>query len=192
MNARHKIWSIPNILTLLRVLITPVIVVTFYFGDTVIAHRIAFVLFLLASITDFLDGFLARKFKIQSNLGRIFDPIADKLMVGSVLLMLVYFQRVNVIPCLLILGREFAVAGLREFLVLLHISLPVSRIAKWKTAFQVTSISVILLGAKGSGWQFVDYLGSFSIWVAAVLTLATGYSYLIAAIKFMEEKDQNK
>ena len=84
MNAHRKVWSIPNILTLMRVLITPVIVTTFYFDDTAIAHRIAFALFLFASITDFLDGFLARRFRVQSNLGRIFDPIADKLMVGSV------------------------------------------------------------------------------------------------------------
>ncbi len=192
MNAHRKVWSIPNILTLMRVLITPVIVTTFYFDDTAIAHRIAFALFLFASITDFLDGFLARRFRVQSNLGRIFDPIADKLMVGSVLLMMVYFHRVNVIPCLLILGREFAVSGLREFLALLQVGVPVSKIAKWKTAVQMTSISLILLGSKGSGWKFVDYLGDFAIWATSLLTLATGYSYLTAAIEFVHEKDQSK
>jgi cardiolipin synthase (CMP-forming) len=188
MKSASHIWNIPNILTLLRVLITPVIVTTFYFDDLILAHRIAAGLFLFGSITDFLDGFLARRFSAQSNLGRIFDPIADKLMVGSVLLMLVYFHRVNVIPCLLILGREFAVSGLREFLGMLKISLPVSKIAKWKTVFQMISLSLILLGSKGSGWMLMDYVGSFAIWITAIFTLATGYSYIVAAITFVEEE----
>ncbi len=188
MKSKNRIWSIPNILTLVRVLIIPVIVATFYFDDIVIAHRIASGLFLFASITDFLDGFLARRFSIQSSLGKIFDPIADKLMVGSVLLMLVYFHRVNVIPCLLILGREFAVSGLREVLSMLKIGLPVSSIAKLKTAFQMISIALILVGSKGSGLSFMDDLGKFAIWITAILTVATGYSYVMAAVTFVEEE----
>ena len=184
MKSKNRIWSIPNILTLVRVLIIPVIVATFYFDDIVIAHRIASGLFLFASITDFLDGFLARRFSIQSSLGKIFD----KLMVGSVLLMLVYFHRVNVIPCLLILGREFAVSGLREVLSMLKIGLPVSSIAKLKTAFQMISIALILVGSKGSGLSFMDDLGKFAIWITAILTVATGYSYVMAAVTFVEEE----
>lgn len=192
MNVSSEIWSIPNLLTLLRILITPIIVVTFYFENAMIAHRIASGLFLFASITDFLDGFLARRFSTQSNLGRIFDPIADKLMIGSILLMLVHFRRVSVIPCLLILAREFAISGLREFLGLLNIGLPVSKFGKLKTVFQMVSLSLILLGSKGSGWKFMDHIGCFAIWATALFTLATGYSYVVAAISFIEADRRKK
>lgn len=179
-------------LTLLRIAIIPVVVVTFYFENGILARRIGASLFLVASITDFLDGFLARRLGLQSSIGKILDPVADKLMVGSVLLMLVRFRRVNELPCLLILAREFIVSGLREFLGGIRIGLPVSGIAKFKTFMQMTSLSLILLGSRGSGLEYVDFLGSILLWVTAIFTLITGYSYLVAAIDSAKSKQTIK
>jgi cardiolipin synthase (CMP-forming) len=188
----NTLLSFPNMLTMLRIAIIPVVVVTFYFENGILARRIGASLFLIASITDFLDGFVARRLGLQSSIGKMLDPIADKLMVGSVLLMLVRFRRVNELPCLLILAREFIVAGLREFLGGLRIGLPVSGIAKFKTFIQMMSLSLILLGSRGSGIEYVDFLGSILLWVTAIFTLITGYSYLIAAIESAKPKQTIK
>lgn len=175
--------ALPNFLTLVRILTIPIVVLTFYFENGILARRIGFALFLFASITDFLDGFVARRFGTQSAVGKVLDPVADKLMVVSVLLMLVKFRRVHELPCLMIIAREFVVSGLREFLSGIRISLPVSSIAKVKTFLQMTSISLILLGSRGSGLAHVDLIGSVLIWITAVFTLVTGFSYLVAAIE---------
>ena len=174
---------IPNILTMMRVLIIPVIILTFYFDDAIFAHRLSAGLFLFASATDFFDGFLARKLKISSNFGRMLDPIADKLLIGCILMMLVRFDKAHIAPCLLILSREFVISGLREFLAELRVSVPVSQLAKVKTTVQMLALFFILLGSKGSGLEYMDLLGSISLWIAAALTLITGYSYLDASIK---------
>ena len=176
--------NIPNILTMLRILIIPIIVVTFYFDDKVFAYQIASGLFILAGVTDFLDGYLARKYKLQSKFGIMLDPIADKLLIGSVLIMLVKFDRAEEIPCLLIMIREFAVAGLREFLAQVRISVPVSNIAKVKTFMQIIALAVLLLGSKGSGIEAMDSFGAMLLWVTALLTIFTGYSYLRASRKY--------
>jgi CDP-diacylglycerol--glycerol-3-phosphate 3-phosphatidyltransferase len=102
-----------------------VIVVAFYFDDVVFSHQLSAALFLLASLTDFLDGYLARKYSLETNFGRMLDPIADKLLIGAVLIMLVKFHKANEIPCILILMREFFIAGLREFLAEIRVSVPV-------------------------------------------------------------------
>ncbi len=176
--------NIPNILTMLRILIIPIIVVTFYFEDKVFSYQLASGLFILAGITDFLDGYLARKYKLQSKFGIMFDPIADKLLIGSVLIMLVKFDRAEEIPCLLIMTREFAVAGLREFLAQVRISVPVSNIAKVKTFMQIVALAILLLGSKGSGIEAMDRFGEILLWVTALLTIFTGYSYLKASRKY--------
>ena len=109
--------NIPNILTAIRILVIPIIILTFYFDDKAFAHKLSATLFGLACITDFFDGYLARKFNWYSKLGEMLDPIADKLLVSAIILMLVRFEKAQEIPCLLILMREIAVTGMREFLI---------------------------------------------------------------------------
>lgn len=176
--------NIPNYLTMLRLAAIPIIVMTFYFGDSKFAHRIGGIIFALASLTDFFDGYIARKYNLVSSFGRMFDPIADKVLVGCVLVMLVKDGRADEVPCLLILAREFIVAGLREFLVQVRVSVPVSHIAKVKTTIQMTSITMLIIGSKGSGIESLDAIGHFSLWVAAILTIISGYSYLQACSKY--------
>ncbi|WP_316353275.1 CDP-diacylglycerol--glycerol-3-phosphate 3-phosphatidyltransferase [Candidatus Trichorickettsia mobilis] len=176
--------NLPNYLTVARIVIIPIIVLTFYFEDAKFAHRVGALLFIFASITDFFDGYLARKFHLISSFGKMFDPIADKLLVGCVIVMLVKKGRAGEIPCLLILAREFVVAGLREFLAQVRISVPVSRLAKIKTFVQMFALSILILGSRGSGIECLDTLGQISLWVAALLTVITGFSYLKACSKY--------
>lgn len=176
--------NIPNILTITRIAVIPIIILTFYFEDAVFAHKLGAALFVLACVTDFLDGYLARRFNLQSSFGVMLDPIADKLLVGSVLMMLVKFDRAQELPCLLILVRELTVTGLREFLAQVHVSVPVSELAKVKTAVQMVALTILILGSKGSGIEYLDIIGQVAIWVAAILTVITGYSYLKASTKY--------
>lgn len=175
--------KLPNILTLSRIIIIPIIIISFYFPDNLFARRFATILFLLAGITDFLDGYLARMWHSQSNFGRFLDPIADKLLVGAIILMLVHFGRVDILPALAIICREILVSGLREFLAEIRISIPVSKLAKIKTTVQIAAISILLLGSKGSGITGFDTLGRVSLWIAAILTILTGYVYLQAGLR---------
>lgn len=170
--------NIPNIITIFRVAIIPVIIVTFYLEHKIFAHRLSASLFVLAGISDFFDGYLARKYNIQSSFGRMLDPIADKILVGCVLMMLIHFDKANIIPCLLILTREFVVSGLREFLAEIHVSMPVSQLAKIKTAVQMLALFILLLGTQGSGIKYLDQIGQILLWIAAILTLVTAYSYI--------------
>lgn len=176
--------KIPNILTGLRILVIPIIILTFYFEDRIFAHQIAALLFVLAGVTDFLDGYIARKYNLQSKFGIMLDPIADKLLVGSVLIMLVKFDRAGEIPCVLIMVREFTVAGLREFLAGVKVSVPVSNIAKLKTFMQMAALTVLLLGSKASGIESLDSIGQLMLWITVFLTIFTGYSYLKASSKY--------
>ncbi|GAB4169898.1 MAG: CDP-diacylglycerol--glycerol-3-phosphate 3-phosphatidyltransferase [Rickettsiaceae bacterium] len=180
----HIDKNIPNYLTMLRLVAIPVIVMTFYFEDSKFAHRLGGIIFAVASLTDFFDGYLARKYNLVSSFGKMFDPIADKVLVGCVLVMLVKDSRADEVPCLLILAREFVVAGLREFLAQVRVSVPVSRVAKIKTAIQMTSITMLIIGPAGSGIKHLDLIGNISIWIAAILTIVSGYSYLKACSRY--------
>ena len=126
--------GLPNLITLFRICIIPVFIVCFYLPFSY-AHMLAALIFILASFSDWLDGYLARKLIQTSKLGAFLDPVADKLLVGCVIVMLVKKGRAGEIPCLLILAREFLIAGLREFLAIIRVSVPVSRLAKIKTLF---------------------------------------------------------
>ncbi len=181
MNNKH----LPNILTISRIIIIPLVLITISLEGK-IWHQISAALFILAGITDFLDGYLARHWKVQSKLGRFLDPIADKLLIASTIMLLVYFDRAHVIPAIAIVCREILVSGLREFLAEINVSVPVTQLAKIKTALQITSIVMLLLGTKGSGFEFVDPLGHIFFWAAAGLTLFTGYAYLKAGLKHMD------
>jgi len=180
--------DIPNLLTISRIAIIPVILLLSYLDETVNASRIAAMLFAMACITDFFDGYLARIWSSQSALGRFLDPIADKLLVASVILLLLHFDKIDIFPALAIVCREILVSGLREFLAELRVSVPVSNLSKVKTGFQMTAIFLLLLGSKASGIEFVDIIARLCLWVAAMLTLFTGYAYLKSALKYMDEQ----
>lgn len=181
------LFSLPNLLTLTRIAAIPLVVASFWL-DRGWAQWTAALLFVAASITDYFDGWLARRWQQVSRLGRFLDPIADKLLVAAVLLLLCAFHTlhgVHVIAALIILCREIMVSGLREFLAELRVGLPVSSAAKWKTSIQMTALGVLLVGDAGPSW--VMPLGLVLLWFAAALTLWTGYDYLRAGLAHMVE-----
>ena len=179
--------SLPNLLTLSRILAIPIVVGTFYLpGDY--ARWFACALFSAAGVTDWLDGHMARRWEQQSDLGRFLDPIADKLLVAATLFMLTASGRLSAqawLPALVILCREILVSGLREYLAGLRVGMPVSRLAKWKTAIQMVAIGVLIVGDAGPGFLPVVGLGETLLWSAALLTLITGYDYLRAGLSHM-------
>ncbi|MTJ79946.1 MAG: CDP-diacylglycerol--glycerol-3-phosphate 3-phosphatidyltransferase [Telmatospirillum sp.] len=181
--------SLPNLLTISRILVIPLIVATFYIeGST--ARWVGCVLFVVAAITDFFDGYFARRSNSVSSLGRFLDPIADKLLVAAVLLMLTAFERLShfsYLPALVILLREILVSGLREYLAELRIGMPVSRLAKWKTGIQMTALPTLIVGSAAPHWIPAQALGEFFLWGAAALTLVTGWDYLRAGLKHMQD-----
>lgn len=176
--------NLPNYLTYLRIVIIPAVVAAFYLkGEWV--YLLPATLFLLASVTDWLDGYLARAWQAQSNIGRFLDPIADKLLVATVLLLLVGEGRAHMLPAIAIVCREILVSGLREFLAEIRVSMPVSKLAKFKTAAQMVAIFFLLLGAGAPVWLPAAALGQLLLWLAAALTLVTGYAYLRIGIKHL-------
>jgi CDP-diacylglycerol--glycerol-3-phosphate 3-phosphatidyltransferase len=141
------------------------------------------------AITDYFDGYVARARGAVSRLGIFLDPIADKIMVASVILMLVFIQTIpgiHVVAALVILIREIAVSGLREFLAGLQVSVPVSQLAKWKTALQLVSLGALILGGALPQWPWVHSVGLVTLWAAAILTLITGWDYLRTGLKHMD------
>ena len=188
--------KIPNILTVGRILIVPFFVLAFYlpgfYGDLT-----ALILFIIASFTDFLDGLLARMYKEESKLGELLDPIADKIIVATALILLVMdgtIKNYEVIAAIIILTREILISGLREFLAGGRIKLPVSNLAKAKTFLQMFAISALLTGETGNKIiNFQDYnaqtIGMILLWLSAFLTLFTGYEYLRKGIDHAISED---
>lgn len=180
-------FNLPNLLTLSRIFAVPVIVGAFFI-DRPWGAGIAFVVFTVAGITDFFDGYLARAQGTVSKLGIFLDPIADKIMVAAAILMLVAVGAINglhVIAAVIILIREILVSGLREFLAGAKVSVPVSRLAKWKTAFQMIALGALILEGAVGKLLPAETVGLTGLWLAALLTLVTGYDYLKAGIKHM-------
>lgn len=189
--------KIPNMLTLGRIGVIPVIILALIFLDPPVANWIAFSLYTLACITDFFDGYLARILKQQSAFGRFLDPIADKLLVAAVLLVLVGVDRINdvtVIPAAVILCREILVSGLREFLAEVRVPMPVTALAKWKTTIQMLALGFLLVGPAGPdfGPLTTTDVGIIGLWGAAVLTLITGADYLIVGVRQIAAVDEKK
>jgi len=181
------ITSLPNLLTLSRIVVIPILVALFFVPGEA-AKWIALVLFAAAGITDYFDGYFARTRRQISALGRFLDPVADKLLVASVILLLVAFGRIagwTVLPALVILCREIMVSGLREFLADLRVPVPVSRLAKWKTAIQMVAIGILIVGDALPEPLPALQIGAIGLWIAAALTLITGYDYLRAGLKYM-------
>lgn len=181
--------SLPNMLTLSRILAVPLLVALLWKPGQW-QSAAAFVLFCIAGLTDYLDGYLARAQGTVSKLGQFLDPIADKIMVASVIVMLVAFGVISswhVIAALIILLREIAVSGLREFLAGIRVSVPVSQLAKWKTAFQMIALgALILVGAVKGTPVPAELVGLVCLWLAAGLTVITGYDYLRVGLKHLD------
>lgn len=176
--------SVPNLLTLSRMALIPLIMATFY-TDNHLGRWVATLAFISACFTDFMDGYVARLWSQTTRFGQFLDPIADKLLVASTLMMLVGFGRirpVSFLPAIVILCREILVSGLREFLSGLQVLMPVSALAKWKTAAQMGAISLLLIGDISPFGGAVNLIGESLLWIAAVLTLITGYSYLKSSL----------
>lgn len=199
--------KIPNILTVARLILIPVLVISFYVPWR-LTNIVVATLFLVASLTDYFDGYLARSMEAQSNFGKCLDPIADKLLVSVALIMLVHFNGGNLlftIPAMIIICREILVSGLREFLAGLNVSVPVTRLSKWKTGIQMTAITLLLLAGHGSEYAYneiMDFveasafirmafndmiliIGQILLITASVLTVITGYIYLKVGMKNM-------
>jgi CDP-diacylglycerol---glycerol-3-phosphate 3-phosphatidyltransferase len=172
----------PNLLTGARVLAVPAMVAAFYLPGA-FGKWVTCAIFTAAAVTDYFDGYLARSWSMQSPFGRMLDPIADKLLVGAAILMLVHFDRAPTLPALIILCREILVSGLREFLVEAQVGLPVSRLAKWKTGVQMVAIAFLIVGAAAPEWLHADDIGSYGLWFAAGLTLVTGFDYLMVGLR---------
>ncbi|MCR2833444.1 CDP-diacylglycerol--glycerol-3-phosphate 3-phosphatidyltransferase [Parerythrobacter lacustris] len=200
--------SLPNILTLSRIVTIPLLAALLWWPDWKLGYALAFVLYSLMGITDYFDGYLARSSGAVSKLGIFLDPIADKIMVAAVILVLTaqgylrgpYVGDLHVIAGLIILMREIAVSGLREFLAGLQVSVPVTRLAKWKTTLQLLALGALIFGGAVHGpppesiveanrmvtEHWIHLVGLASLWGAAILTLITGWDYLRVGLKHMD------
>lgn len=179
--------TVPNLLTFTRIALVPVVVTLFYF-DKPLSNWITALIFMIACATDYLDGYFARSLKQVTSFGSFLDPVADKLLVAATLLMLVGFGRIHglsLIPAVVILCREIMVSGLREFLAEVHVALPVTYLAKWKTAIQMVALTCLIAeDIPGLGLS-LETIGLVGLWVSAGLTLRTGYDYLQAGLRYM-------
>ena len=180
--------TFPNLLTLSRIIAMPVLVALLW-HPTTLDFAIAFVLYVLVAATDYFDGYLARAQGTVSKLGIFLDPIADKIMVATVIVMLIVTRLLDGLPViagLVILLREIAVSGLREFLAQLRVSMPVSQLAKWKTTFQLLSLGLLILAGAAPHALWIGWSGLFCLWMAAGLTLVTGWDYLRVGLRHMD------
>ena len=197
-----RAYNIPNLLTYARIVAVPLIVLCFFVEGRLessdFARWTAFWLFAAASITDYLDGYLARIWNQTSNIGRMLDPIADKLLVASVLLLMAADRTIagwTIWAAIIILCREILVSGLREYLAALKVSVPVTRIAKWKTAIQMVAIGLLLVGPaldnlppESSTVGIATGTGIAMLWGAALITMYTGYDYFRAGLKHIVDE----
>lgn len=181
--------TIANRLTLSRIILIPVILILLIlpYGW---AAWCALALFSVAAFTDWLDGYMARRENQISRIGQFLDPIADKLLVSAVLLLLVYNRKIDglsVLPAVIILLREVAVSGLREYLAGLSVRVPVSKLAKWKTTIQLVALGFLIVGSENTPfWLPASLIGDLLLWVAGGLTVLTGYDYWRASLKHFD------
>jgi CDP-diacylglycerol--glycerol-3-phosphate 3-phosphatidyltransferase len=188
------VLTLPNLLTLSRIVAVPLLAWFLWWPGWAEGYAVGFALYCLMGVTDYFDGYLARAQGTVSKLGVFLDPIADKIMVAAVILLLVsardgnpaVIQGVHQIAALIILLREIAVSGLREFMAGLQVSVPVSKLAKWKTTLQLVALGALILGGAVPAYPWVGQVGLVALWVAAVLTALTGWDYLRVGLKHMD------
>jgi len=183
------LWNAPNILTASRILIIPVLVSLYMVGAPE-GNWMAFSLYVYACVTDFFDGWLARRMNLQSELGKFMDPIADKLLISAIIVMLMGFgpiEGIHVLAAAIILMRELLVSGLREFLAVTQVSVPVTLLAKWKTTIQMLALGFLMVGHAGPYLWVIETVnvGYIGLWASALLTVVTGYDYLRTGLKHM-------
>ncbi len=188
--------QLPNMLTMSRIAAIPVLVASFYM-DSPFGNWLGLAILALAGLTDFFDGYAARALRQQSLFGKFLDPVADKLLVSALLLMLVWSERVDglaVLPAVVILCREILVSGLREFLAGVRVGVPVSKLARWKTTLQMVALGFLIVGPAGPdfGPLSTTQIGEIGLWLAALLTLVTGYDYLRAGFRHIEAADNER
>lgn len=190
---RSNPFNLPNVLTYGRVAAVPVVAALLFWPDDNWMRWAALGVFAAAAITDFFDGYLARVWSQQSALGRMLDPIADKLLVAACLLVLVSNKTItglSVWAGLIILCREILVSGLREFLAELHVSVPVTQVAKWKTTLQLLALGFLIAGPAGEVvLPGTVMIGIVLLWVSAILTLYTGWDYFRAGIRHVVDHE---
>lgn len=184
--------SLPNLLTYGRIAAIPVFVILFLiWGD--LGRWLSLAVFIAASVTDWLDGYLARAWQQQSALGRMLDPIADKLLVSVAILLLVSDYTIgdwSLVAAIIILSREILVSGLREFLAEVRVRVPVSQLAKWKTVMQMVALGFLICGPAGDHYfPYVSFIGLLLLWISALLTIYTGYDYFRAGLKHLISED---
>jgi cardiolipin synthase (CMP-forming) len=188
--------SLPNLLTYGRIGAIPVVVALLFWPDEATMRWAALAVYASAGITDYFDGYLARAWSQQSSLGKMLDPIADKLLVAACLLMLVAdgsIRSISIWAAIIILSREILVSGLREFLAEVKVSVPVSHLAKWKTAMQLIAVGFLVAGHAGDALfpaGMTREIGLILLWIAAILTLITGYDYMQAGISHLIAEDE--
>ena len=200
--AVSKVWNVPNVLTYGRIVAVPLVTALLLWNDraeaitglgVMSARWIALGIYVVAAITDFFDGYLARRWQQQSSLGRMLDPIADKVLVAVILLVLCGDQILrggHVWAAIIILAREVLVSGLREYLGQLSVSVPVTQIAKWKTTVQLVAIGFLIAGPAGDEIiPGVTVVGIAGLWIAAALTLYTGYDYFRAGLRHVVDNE---
>ena len=188
--------ALPNILTYGRIAAVPVVVALLYWqsieGGGLWLRWVALGVFIAAGVTDILDGYFARIWGQTSSLGRMLDPIADKLLVASSLLMLAAEEIIHgwsLLAAIIILCREILVSGLREYLAELHVGVPVTRLAKWKTIGQMVAVGFLIAGPAGDKIiPVVTQVGIFLLWASALLTLYSGYDYMRAGLRYVIEE----
>ena len=181
--------TLPNLLTLSRIVTVPLLAGLLWWPHWHTGYAIGFAVYALMGVTDYFDGYLARAQGTVSKLGIFLDPIADKIMVASVILILVHnndIHGVHVVAGLVILLREIAVSGLREFLAGVAVSVPVSQLAKWKTTLQLVALGALILSGAAPLQHWIHQVGITSLWGAAVLTLITGWDYLRVGLKHID------
>lgn len=181
--------TLPNILTLSRIFTVPLLAAFLWWPEWRLGYGIAFAIYVLMGVTDYFDGYLARAQGTVSKLGVFLDPIADKIMVAAVILILSgrgVIAELHLIAALVILVREITVSGLREFLGGLQVSVPVSRLAKWKTTLQLAALGGLILSKALPGWPWLYDAGLAALWGAAALTAITGWDYLRVGLKHMD------
>ena len=188
----RTVYNLPNILTLSRIVVIPIIFLSVYTNSLLVSTLVA-ILFAAASITDYFDGYLARTHNQTTIFGRLLDPIADKLLVFSALFVILVKDMValpiSYIPIIIILCREVLVSGLREFLAEVRVGMPVTRLAQWKTGFQMFAIGGLLF--RDSIFVF-GVLGEILLWIAGVLTFITGYQYFQKSIDYVKKVENGK
>ncbi|CAO5676233.1 MAG: CDP-diacylglycerol--glycerol-3-phosphate 3-phosphatidyltransferase [Holosporales bacterium] len=175
----RKYLNLPNSLTVFRIFLIFFLVPCFYV-QTELTRFLALAIFFIACVTDYLDGYFARTLKQTTRFGQLFDPIADKMLIATTLLLMAgfdFFSKFTLIPALIILCREVFVSGLREFVSITNVRLPVTKLAKYKTAFQMISIGLLLMADAFPYAKRLTFWGEITLWIAAILTIITGYQY---------------